>query len=392
MPASPAPPHARSIEPPPGSAAARASALVVVALFVLLADPGGITHGASVPPRLGLLLPVDEPQAGTLRRGVQAALDAFNRTGTPPAELVVRGRAGQWGDDGDEAGRLVLDDLARVVLAPTGGTATHLVLQVAGRTRTPVICLCPDTSVTGAGIPWVVQVVPSTVEEATAILPWAADWVAVVPADRSGRERATDLRTAATRVARAGKLTVSEFVPGDTNRLGALLLASVLERQPAPPAGVLLWFDAATAARAAGLLRSRGYRGEIAVPRAARGRTLIDAAGVAAEGLLLADFAVEPSAGGDRAGGDPLPSWGTEPMLAAADATARAAYDAAGLALALLLRAGDGPVAARFPLTEAGGGVTGPWSFDRSGARRAMLSVVRWSGSQWVAAPRRGPG
>ena len=61
---------------------------------------------------------------------------------------------------------MVLDDEACGLIAPPSGAASHLSLQVAGRTAVPVISLCPDASVTKAGIPWMIRIVPETREEA----------------------------------------------------------------------------------------------------------------------------------------------------------------------------------------------------------------------------------
>ena len=65
---------------------------------------------------------------------------------------------------------MVLDDGAQALIAPPNGAATHLALQVAGRTAVPVISLCADSSVSRTGVPWMVRIAPTTIEEARFLL------------------------------------------------------------------------------------------------------------------------------------------------------------------------------------------------------------------------------
>src|SRR5512140_995317 len=148
---------------------------------------------------VGLLLPPDEPEAASIRKGVLAAVAEANAAGGPEVVLKIRGRNGPWGSDAAEAARLVEEDGASVLIAPPDGAATHLVLQVSGRTGVPVLTLCPDSSVTRTAVPWVARVVPSATDEARAVFARtrAARWLAIVPSARAGRETAHDLATAA---------------------------------------------------------------------------------------------------------------------------------------------------------------------------------------------------
>src|SRR5262249_23268247 len=124
----------------------------------------------------------------------------------PPARLVLRGRSGQWGTEGNEAAALALDEDVAGMITPTAGTAAHEMLQVSGRTRVPVVSLCPDSSVKQAGVPWGVRVSPGTEEQARAIFTGlsktaggktARRWTAFVPTGRAGREATRDLKAAA---------------------------------------------------------------------------------------------------------------------------------------------------------------------------------------------------
>jgi len=330
--------------------------------------------------KIGLLLPPEENRADSLRRGVETVLRLYNRTSTVPATLVVRGRQGQWGDDGDETGHLVLDDGVRVLIAPPGGVPSHLLLQVAGRTQTPVIALSPDLSVTGAGIPWMVRMVPSIAQEYAALLPLARRWVAVVPEGRDGRELREARRDLATVAHAAGDVPLKVVGAGPGN-LEAILNEAVSGPEPERPEGVLLWLPSRFVAGGVALLRDRGFQGVLAGPRLLREPGALRQAGPAAKGFAVADFAPDgvPAGALDRflaefgREGEPLP-----------DGQSLAAADAASLALQLLQRAGDLPLRRLFPLGEPGAGLTGPWRFDAAGNRRLELRVFRWTGDHWT--------
>ena len=144
---------------------------------------------------IGLLVPPEEPGAASLRDGATLGVELANQSPGPHVRLVIRGRTGQWGADGVEAARMVTDDGALGLIAPPDGAATHLVLQVSGRTAVPVITLSADSSVSQTGVPWMARIVPRTVEEAKTLFTGihASHWVAVIPDGRAGREAARDL-------------------------------------------------------------------------------------------------------------------------------------------------------------------------------------------------------
>ena len=116
--------------------------------------------------KIGVLLPPEEPQALSVREGILLAEAQVNKTGGTNARVIIRGRTGQWGADGVEAARMVTDDGVDGLIAPPDGAASHLTLQVSGRTAVPVMCLCPDSSVGRTGVPWMLRVVPRTEDEA----------------------------------------------------------------------------------------------------------------------------------------------------------------------------------------------------------------------------------
>ena len=149
---------------------------------------------------IGLLVPPEEPGAASLRDGATLGVELANQSAGPQVRLIIRGRTGQWGADGVEAARMATDDGALGLIAPPDGAATHLVLQVSGRTAVPVITLSADSTVSQTGVPWMARIVPRTVEEAKTLFAGthASHWVAVIPDGRAGREAARDLNEAAT--------------------------------------------------------------------------------------------------------------------------------------------------------------------------------------------------
>ena len=180
-------------------------------------------------------------RAASLRDGATLGVELANQSPGPHVRLVIRGRTGQWGADGVEAARMATDDGALGLIAPPDGAATHLVLQVSGRTAVPVITLSADSSVSQTGVPWMARIVPRTVEEAKTLFTGihASHWTAVIPDGRAGREAARDLNEAATN----SSCSIEKIIEvnrsfTNTTRLGKQILKN-------HPDAVLLWMDPA---------------------------------------------------------------------------------------------------------------------------------------------------
>ena len=335
---------------------------------------------APTPPLvIGLLLPPEEPQAASLREGAMLGVDLANQSPGTQVSLVIRGRSGQWGADGVEAARMVTDDGAQGLIAPTDGAATHLVLQVSGRTAVPVITLCGDSSVTDTGVPWMARVVPRTIDEANALFSGirARHWVAVVPNGRAGREAARDLETAAARDG-CEPATILELDPAATNleQLGGRILAR-------RPDAVLLWLDPATAGTLAKVLRAAGFTGALAGPGRLRAADFARQAGDAQEGLMVATPVLSPDAAAalghfavafrDRFGHEP-------------DPTATAACDAAMLLVQALRQGNARPAQAMLPPGSSFTGASGVLAFDARGNRTADLELRQAQGGRFLRA------
>lgn len=347
---------------------AHRSSLLVAGLALTLVAPEARGRGGSTPVVLGLLLPPEEVAATSLRQGVLAAVAEANENGNAPVRLAVRGRQGPWGSDASEAARLVMDDGAAALLAPPGGAASHLVLQVSGRTGVPVASLCPDASVTRTALTWMVRVVPSNLDEAHAIFERCAKsrWLAFVPAGRAGREAASDLKGAAGKKRLIAKsVETAEPLPDVTALKG--LLSSV------HPDGVLLWLDPVPAGRVARSLRAAGFAGTLAGPLRLASRAFAAEAGAAAEGLLV------PALSADRDGARAAFErtyrglFGTDP-----DPAAAFAHDAAALLIGVVRKSGEEGARRAFPVSEPVRGASGLLTFDSHGNRVVTLELLRY--------------
>jgi ABC-type branched-subunit amino acid transport system substrate-binding protein len=328
---------------------------------------------------IGLLAFPDHPESGSLQRGATLALEHHHLSSDIKARLAVRGRPGQWGTEGDEAAALALDDAADAIITPSDGVAAHQVLQVAGRTRIPVVSLCPDSSITRAGIPWAVRIVPGNEAEALAIFTGLsapgrkpARWAAIVPHDRAGREAARDL------LAAARTAGVSLQPPLQAPSASTELQPSLQKLTADLPGAILLWLDPQTAGRCARDLRQAGFAGVLAGPGPLQSALFLASAKDAAEGVIVPGIIpnAESEAQHRRFSEAHRNRFATEPDLAAT-----MAYDAASLLVHLLKQARQQPLYRSFPVTNTFPGASGTLQFDQDGNRTVPLRLlVRQSG------------
>jgi len=328
---------------------------------------------------IGLLVPPEEPGAASLRNGATLGVELANQSSGPQVRLVIRGRIGQWGADGVEAARMVTDDGALGLIAPPDGAATHLVLQVSGRTAVPVITLSADSSVSQTGVPWMARIVPRTVEEAKMLFTGihASHWVAVIPDERAGREAARDLNEAATN----SNCSIEKIIEVKSSFTNATRLCKQILKNH--PDAILLWLDPATAGTLAKALRAAGFAGTLAGPGRLRSADYAKTAGDAMEGLMVPSPVLEK----DSATAFQLFTnafcrrFGHEP-----DATASAAYDAATLLIHILRQPGGRPAHEAFPIGFSLAGATGILSFDSEGNRKVNLQLFKAHDGQFIPA------
>jgi ABC-type branched-subunit amino acid transport system substrate-binding protein len=333
-----------------------------------------------------LLLPPEEAEAASLRAGVVLAVEQANLAPTSRVSLVVRGRTGQWGADAVEAARMVLDDGARGLIAPPNGAATHLALQVAGRTAVPVISLCADSSVSRTGVPWMVRIAPTTIEEAQFLLAGltadqsdSPQWVALVPDGRAGREVSRDLNRAASSAQRKLK-RVCEVSSTLTNLES--VTAQVLKEQPK---GLLVWLDPVPAGRLTRSLREAGFAGKLAGPSRCNSPAFMAASAQASDGFLI------PSIVLDKPGEARLRTFQTafhQRYGIEADLTATEGYDAARLLVRILEKNDPQSLPRAFPLDFSLPGASGDLSFDAEGNRKIALRLLVTRRGSFVAVER----
>ena len=360
-------------------------ALLVALIFILIAFPGRhftVSAAEKSSVKIGLLLPPDEPQGASVREGVLLARDHANAAGTNHVEIIIRGRSGQWGADGVEAARMVTDDEVDGLIAPPDGAATHLTLQVSGRTAVPVVSLCADSSTGRTGVPWTLRVVPRTEDEARAlfeglqggVLEKTNRWTAIVPDGRAGREISKDLN----RAAHASRVSLGKIVEINTalTNSNGIRVKSMETSQEA----ILVWLPPLAAARIARELRTGGYKGLLAGSSRLRSQEFIAAAGDAFEGFIIPAIDVETNQARQAAFSFSFrESWHHE-----SDEIAAASYDAAML-LSYLLRQ---PEFQTPPHRLASGfswpGVSGDLRFDEEGNRKARLVLLQGHNQKFI--------
>jgi branched-chain amino acid transport system substrate-binding protein len=349
-------------------------------IWMLLAP---LVSGAGAPQvTLGLVVPPSEPEATSLLRGVQLAVAEANETGDAPVGLEVQSQNGQWGTVGNDAVILVCNRHVDAIISPSDGAATHLILQVSGRTRVPVASVCSDSSVTEAGVPWAVRVVPRTDQEAEALFAAAQrpdhpplHWWAVVPTGRPGRAVRRDLETAA-------RLTATRLDRIEEGGEPKTDLASLVQMiVAAAPDGVLLWLPPSRAGTVAAALRAAGYGGRLAGPSPLDSPAFIAAAGASATGVLVTEFREDADI---RARADQFERQYQRRYNAKPDFSAAAAHDAARVLIETLLRGGNGDGYRQFPIALPTAGVTGVLHFDISGNRTDALQVLTCQQGRFV--------
>ena len=269
---------------------------------------------------------------------------------------------------------MVLDDGAQGLIAPPNGAATHLALQVAGRTAVPVVSLCADSSVSRTGVPWMARIVPTTIEEGRFLLAGLKSetsgppqWVALVPDGRAGREVSRDLNQAALAAQRKLK-RICEISSSLTNFES--LVAQVLKDQPT---GVLIWLDPVPAGRLTRSLREAGFAGKLAGPSRCNSPAFLAASAQASEGFVVPAIIL------DKPGEARFQSfqkayrqrYGIE-----ADLTAAEGYDAARLLVHILERNDLQSLPGAFPLVFSLPGASGDLSFDTEGNRTIALRLL----------------
>ncbi len=366
----------------PGKRGVRAGSCLLSLLHTVLASclvSNLVAFGAPAAPAsastnlvIGLLVPPEEALGANIRDGARIAVEQANKTPGKPVNLVIRGRVGQWGADAQEAARMVLDDGATALIAPPDGSASHLVLQVSGRTAVPVVCLCPDSSVSRAGVPWFARVVPRTSDQAKALFsffrnvtPPVKRWVALVPPAREGREISNDLKTAA--------LVQGCFLEQTMEVAETNVETRIRQAITTNTTGVLVWLDPKPAAACVRSLKQSGFSGVVAGPIRLHTPEFSAAAANSLEGFVIPGLLLgEASQQRFRA----FQTVFRHQFKREPDITAAFAFDAAALLVQILRTTEPDALPRTFPLDFSLPGVSGVMAFDSEGNRKTALELL----------------
>jgi ABC-type branched-subunit amino acid transport system substrate-binding protein len=268
---------------------------------------------------------------------------------------------------------MVLDDGVSALIAPPDGSATHLALQVSGRTAVPVVSLCADSSVSCTGVPWMVRIVPRTLEEAVVFFKHfkagsnaVTRWAALVPPARAGREISNDLTKAASA---AGCVIEKVYEVAATNRTE--VMGQVVK---ANPQGVLVWLDPEPAGVCVKTLKLAGFSGALAGPSRLQTSEFVAASGQTIEGFVLpAPWLDDESQKRFQAFQIAFRNqYHREP-----DTMAAYSFDAASLLVHMLRTTEPHALSRSFPLELSFPGVSGILSFDAEGNRKPALQLLR---------------
>ncbi len=329
---------------------------------------------------IGLLVPPEEPFGQNIRDAARVAVEQANRAEGKKVSLIVRGRVGQWGADAQEAARMVLDDGATALIAPPDGSASHLVLQVSGRTAVPVVSLCADSSVSRAGVPWFARAVPRTGDEAKVLFSFfsrvpspVTHWLAFVPAGRPGREISNDLKMAA--------LINGCFVDQVVEITGTNTETRISGAITTNTTGVLVWQDPKPAAECVKWLKRAGFTGVVAGPIRLHTPDFVSAAGDSLEGFVLPGLLL------GEASEQRFQAFQTvfrKEFKREPDITAAFAFDGTALLVQLLRNTEPEALSRSFAADLTLSGVSGVLTFDAEGNRKAALQLLVYDNGSFV--------
>ncbi|HEX9186613.1 MAG TPA: ABC transporter substrate-binding protein, partial [Vicinamibacteria bacterium] len=323
------------------------------------------------------------PEHGDSWRGAVVALEQENAAGGyrgKPFRLAPAWSESPWKAGVAEVARLAHEGGAWAVLGGVDGTATHLALQVALKSR--FLLLSPgstDATTDAANVPWLFSLPPS--DDAIArrlaealVLPAREEGLAIVAA--------TDHDSHATLVALRRALGDRRLLPLALVEVAAVDAhpgAAVAQALQAGPRRLVVVAPPALAARLVAAARAQGFRGAVLGGPGLSRASFARAAGPSSEGVL-APLLVRASA--DVAFADAYRArWSERP-----DAAACLGADAVRLAAGAIRRAGlnrarvRDAVRALAPWTGASG--AGRW--DARGRNEVLVELGQWRGGGLV--------
>lgn len=246
--------------------------------------------------RIGLLGPLGSAPDGDLGQymleGVTLALEQANAAGgwrDIPFELVTRSDGGLWGASSNELVDFSYTDKVLAVIGSIDGASTHVALRVALKTGMPMVNTgSTDPTLTETNIPWLLRCMADDRQQGYALAEHIFNEckidriVAFRVNDRYGRTGISEFRDAARRLRHPLRAEL-RWERGDREFTAQLDRIAELE-----PEAIILWGNAADAAAVVREIRRRKMDVRIFGSDRLASRAFLDAAGLAAEGVVAA--------------------------------------------------------------------------------------------------------
>lgn len=256
---------------------------------------------------IGILSPADNSPESiygmSMLQGAQLAIEEANADGgfaagsknRKPFALRIHTDSPLWGASTTEIVKMTNDEHVFGVLGSVDGASSHTMLKVASILDVPIVnSATSDPDITSTGLPWVLHNFPDNRNEAHALARYA---VANLGSKRIGvlcmktRDSIAAVHEFAKIAARLGPARIVEtrFERGDKDFSPQLRKLADAEVDV-----VLLWGEPRQAALILKQMRAIGMQQPVLGPSRAGDASLIQSAGVAAEGLVVAS-AINPA-------------------------------------------------------------------------------------------------
>ncbi len=280
----------------------------------------------------------DHSEGGDLWCAASLAVEQSNQQGGyrgRPFRLVARWSDNPWTGGAAHLTRMVYTDNVWAILGGIDSASTHLAEQVTAKARLPLLCAASsDRTANSAIVPWIFSLLPGNQLQAPVLAAELArrlgrkPFVVIAGEDHDSRSFMAELNH---RLVQNRLAPQFQFVCRPTDADNSDLVRRALQSQPA---AALLVADARGSARLVHAVRATGFQGEIFGGPAMGRREFLQAAGPAAEGVIL-PLLVEP--------GEKWPAFENtfrKRFQRSPDFAAAGTYDAVQLLVAAIRKAG----------------------------------------------------
>jgi ABC-type branched-subunit amino acid transport system substrate-binding protein len=332
--------------------------------------------------RLGLIGPAGRSEGDRLRAGVALAVSEANERGGAdglPFEIVFRADDGPWGMGAKQVTALAYEDSTWVILGGLEGGDAHLAELIAAKLWIPVVTITAgDLSIDYANVPWVFRCFPSDVRQAELLLGWARDRscrrvLVFSQGDREGRTGFRRIEAAARSLSLSliGPREFAAHAPGDAVRPEDLRAADA----------VTIWGRSESGLALLEAVRGAGFGGPILLPAHLLSPELLAPNGALGEVIVAAPYELS----GEDAAMAEFRERFLEETGQPADPVALFAYDAAGLVIAAIERAGLNRARIRDALADSDhDGVAGRIRFNALGGAVREPVLMRAQEGRWA--------